>query len=122
MPLLKKRNGATRQVFLTKRYAIKIPSFYSWKLFLTGLCCNITEHEFTSLNDPYLCPVIWKSWLGLVIVMPRTKEVTNIGLWKTEIHHARHHTLVESMYMSDCKPSNYGYLKGKLVKIDYGSK
>ncbi|AWD92022.1 hypothetical protein KNT86_gp095 [Enterobacteria phage vB_EcoM_IME341] len=54
--------------------------------------------------------------------MPRAKEVTNIGLWKTEIHHARHHTLVESLYMSDCKPSNYGYLKGKLVKIDYGSK
>lgn len=118
--MIEYRKGATRQVFLTKRYAIKIPSFYNWRMFLVGNICNLTEIELSTLNDPYLCPVIWKSWGGLIIVMPRCREPSK-KFFKMEKEHTRHKVISEELYMSDGHRENYGYLGHRLVKIDYGS-
>lgn len=118
--LIEYRKGATRQVFLTKKYAIKIPSFYNWQSFLNGILCNISEIEFSTLKDLYFCPVVWKSWLGLVVVMPRCRE-PNQKFFRMELEHTRSKLNFEEFYFSDCKINNYGYLGHRLVKIDYGN-
>ena len=35
--------GGTRIVFLTKKYAFKIPTFKSYKLFINGIQANLEE-------------------------------------------------------------------------------
>ncbi|MCM5689520.1 hypothetical protein CN140_02645 [Sinorhizobium meliloti] len=69
-------NGATRTVILTRRYALKLPSFKSWRLFLQGLLANMQEREFGKAERDGLCPVLFSIPGGLLVVMPRCSALT----------------------------------------------
>ena len=59
MSLWEVRRGATRVVILTKNYALKVPTFESWELFLCGLLSNMSEVVWNVIECENLCPVIW---------------------------------------------------------------
>lgn len=108
------RTGITRIVILTNRYAIKIPRIrHGWRFFLAGILANVQEdstYKFHPRKD-LLCPVIWCSWGGWVLVMQRTlpcMSKPNYSEW------------IENGLGGDDKPENYGVLGSKIVKIDYG--
>ena len=70
-------NGTTRAVFLTKKYAIKVPQFkYGWELFLRGLLANMQEVEFNTMKDERLCPIKFHIRGGWLIVMPRCTPIS----------------------------------------------
>lgn len=128
------RIGITRIVFLTNNYAIKIPNFrYSWIIFLKGLIANVSEQYLyrssSDENKKLLCPVVWSSWGGWILVMSRvdTKrhylEVYNSAKskdidpdWQTR---ERYKKWFDAGLSGDDKCANYGYLNEQLVKIDY---
>ncbi|QBO61594.1 hypothetical protein G17_00098 [Escherichia phage vB_EcoM_G17] len=116
--------GATRTVILIGEYAIKIPTFKSWKLFLTGMIANLNERswmQYSNRSDSSICPTLWSSCTGLVTVQKRCKPVQHRGLFWVELCAlALNSELSTDFFYSDAKPENFGYLGGKLVKLDYG--
>lgn len=103
--------GITRTVILTKNYALKFPTFRSWKLFLTGLLCNIQENFWwKNTKDVRLCPVLFAIWGGFLVVMPRADPACEPIFYEN----------YEGLPL-DAKEINFGYLKNKLVLVDYGS-
>lgn len=113
--------GATRVVIVLRHYVIKIPTFKSWKLFLHGLLANLQERQMSTINDAALCPVISGSRIGLFVIMPRCEPVNHRGLFFTELCRLKiRGKLPEEFYLRDAKPENFGYLKCRLVKLDYG--
>lgn len=114
------RNGVTRLVIELDTVVIKIPNFTcQWDHFLQGLIANIHEGKRWR-NAPYhhsgdvrhlLCPVIWTSWGGWISIMQKASICSNDA--KLD------YTPWVNISVWDHKPSNFGYLDGKLVSIDY---
>lgn len=105
------KRGITREVFLIGRWAIKIPSFRSWKLFLQGLLGNMQEKQWSGF-DERLCPVVFYTPGGFLSIMPRATPIECIN----------------DEYLSICdslpvekKLCSFGLLNGKIVAVDYGS-
>jgi hypothetical protein len=124
--MLINRAGATRLVIECAKVVIKIPNFtYSFENFLCGLLANIREgqtwrcsllYEGPQSKSHWLCPVIFTSWGGWVLIMPKCDRVLT---WE-ESELSYNHPCIP-YFGGDDKPVNYGYLNGKIVKIDYGS-
>lgn len=120
------KTGGTRLVILTKNYAIKLPRFYSWKSFLTGMICNISENEFSKMNHENLCPVKYGNSIGLIVIMHRAELISDDGIFKIEMN-----KLQKSIEDDDCPElyfdffeydglmKNFGFFDGRFVKIDY---
>jgi len=106
--------GITRTVVLTKRHAIKLPSFRSWKLFLTGLLANMHEAFWwdATRHDSRLCPVTFAFPGGWFIVMRRCEPLGD----EFDVDYDGFDGLP-----LDPKPTNFGWLEGRLVMLDYGS-
>lgn len=109
------RNGITRIVIELERIVIKIPNFlYQWDHFLVGLLSNIREYRTWnySENKHLLCPVIWCSWGGWILIMQKAEGVSwgEINL----------RIFTEAGLDGDDKEDNYGLINGRVVKIDYG--
>jgi len=105
-------HGITRSVFLTRRWAIKIPTFRSWSLFLHGLLANMQEaFWWSATHDSRLCPVRFSVPGGFLVIMERANPVENENIPYEEY---------EGLPL-DPKPTNFGMLRGKLVLLDYGS-
>lgn len=115
--------GCTRIVFEFKNVVIKIPKPVFWSHFLTGLISNMAENKTWKWNSGkyergksyLLCPVIWSSWGGWILIM---KKVDRVLDWDEDnkydlSEHIKH-------FPGDDKVKNYGLLKGQIVKIDYG--
>jgi len=114
------KQGATRNVFLTKRYAIKIPRFVEWRLFLHGLLANMQEANFwRQLKSDKLCPVLFAISGGFLIVMARASEFSrsdhadfdfdsfvDAGDWVVPVEN---------------KQDSFGWFQGRIVAIDYGT-
>lgn len=62
-----------------------------------------------------LCPVIWASWGGWIVVMQRVETVFTDETGQ-EIDYTK--WIVEG-FGGDDKPDNYGTLAGKVIKLDY---
>lgn len=116
------RQGATRVVFVFDRFVVKVPNFFEWRLFLWGLLSNMQERLWSG-KHPDLARVLWADPLGLVVVMEKAEIIPYER--RTELRQ-----LLKQRYkdddlrpflLSDCKYTNWGYVKGRLVKIDYGS-
>lgn len=120
------RKGCTRLVFIFKNIVIKVPNFTcQWNLFLRGLLANMQEDQTWRWNSGVneggnshlLCPVIWCSWGGWILVMKKAEvfdmdaphDIIDYQIWRT------------AGFGGDDKPCNYGMLEGRVVKIDYGS-
>lgn len=113
------KRGITREVFLIGKYAIKIPSFRSYKLFLTGILCNIQERMFSKgLKTDLICPVLLMSPLGFVIIMPRCEPS---GFKSSEEVFGVIQKYRDAGIPVECKPCSFGFLNGRLVALDYGS-
>lgn len=114
--------GCTREVFLVGQYAIKIPSFSCWKHFLLGLIGNLNERTWRKLIDlPGFPPIVYGNVLGLVLVMRRVRPVRHTGLfWLDVAELIATSEMAPEFWRYDIKYNNYGYYKGKLVKIDLG--
>jgi len=116
MKIIKK--GATRLVFLIGNYAFKVPNFtYCHLHFLHGCYACWSERDYTKrfkvLSDVYekISPTIFCSWFGLLSVQKRVVELDR-DLTEDECFYFFNQT-------EDTKMQNFGYLKGKLVCIDY---
>lgn len=117
------RKGVTRIVIILRRYVIKIPNFTcQWSHFLRGLIGNMSENQTWKWNSGkyetgkshLLCPVLWCSWGGWILIMKRVDELItddNREFWDCDEH--------IKFFKGDDSISNYGILSGKLVKIDY---
>ena len=124
--MLINRVGATRIVIVLKSAVIKIPNFlHSWQTFIRGLLSNIDESQtwrfnsgkYESGKSQYLCPILFTSWGGWIIIMKRVDKVlTHEDFWGLDESILAPH--LEHFNGDDCGP-NYGWLSGRLVKIDY---
>lgn len=116
------KSGRCRFVFFAGRYAVKIPRLNSYEGFLQGLLSNITERKWRNYPDRHLCPIAYANCLGLVVVMRKAQEVTDIDRFSRDLDAicADEDGLGEDFYRWDGTPKNFGYLNGRLVKIDYG--
>ena len=112
-------NGVTRMVILTKRYAFKIPVPYDYRRCLQGLLSNMQEVRFSKAKWPELCPVLFHLPLGLLVVMPRVRVMTEEEFDKFDFAGFVHQ--YDYYVPSESKPDSFGWLDGKIVTIDYGN-
>lgn len=119
--------GVTRIVFIFNSFVIKIPKFTNhnntWSFFLRGIIANISEHQtwkwnsgkYESGQSHLLCPVIWCSWGGWILIMKRAKVFTWDEWDAMEYSNDEH----MKYFKGDDTISNYGVFENRLVKIDY---
>lgn len=112
------QTGCTRKVFLIGRYAVKIPNWERWDLFLNGLLGNMQEAMLSTLKDKRLCPVIFSLPGGWLNIMPRAKVLTNDEFLKVS---SLFLTAGEIKIPMEWKSDSLGIFEGKVVAIDYGS-
>lgn len=125
------RKGVTRIVLEFKNIVVKIPNFsYQWDHFLLGLIANIRESRTYKYNknSELLCPVLWCSWGGWVLIMKKAdvekhiKEVNADSTLEDDPNlelRLRYSKWIDAGFGGDDKCDNYGYIGEKLVKIDY---
>lgn len=82
----------------------------------------MTERDTWAATNDYnkeglklLCPVQWCMWGGWVLIMRRCHCISI----HTEMQVIDYSPWIEAGYGGDDKPSNYGILDGRIVKIDY---
>jgi hypothetical protein len=112
------KSGATRNVLLIGKYALKFPVFSSHKFFLVGCLHNWQERVFYKASDMYcintkhlMCPSIFCSWFGILQIQLRATQLDR-ELTNKEIN-------LFSAVCSDIKKENFGLLNNKLICIDY---
>ena len=107
------RTGQTRLVILVKSYAIKIPYFTrGFRMLIIGINANRTERKiWRRSKDEHLFPVILSSFTGLFLVMPRAEKTCDGEDEKIYLPGYK--------FLGGDESCNYGYLKGKICKLDY---
>jgi len=121
--MIKLYKGATRTVLVFKQIVIKIPTFLSWRLFLNGLLANMQEKLFSGVDD-CLCPVVYANNFGFVLMMKKASIIplrVNHSAFCSYLENRYKNNNMKEFILSDLKPSNWGILEGKLVKVDYGN-
>jgi hypothetical protein len=122
---IERRSGGMRHVYLIGRYAIKIPRDDA----LTGGSeANREElRRWFAERDERLCPVLWGDPSGSILIMERAELLTDDGF--RELDSLRLKEDVNSspisghrFYADDFKRENFGRLRGKIVRIDYGER
>jgi len=133
--LIWKRNGVTREVLLTRRYAIKLPKLTSgWSFFLRGLLANMQERRCGALKWPELCPVVFSLPGGWIVIMRRAEPLAE-EQWKQfrrkligdETANYRRGFIKpwndesgEYVVPAELRPDSFGLLDGVIVAVDYG--
>ncbi len=113
--------GATRRVFIFKKFVIKIPNIQQYNLFLHGILANLQENLFSGIHSD-LANVIWCDKLGLILIMEKAKILNNEDWDIVDILIKKYEDdEMKEFLLSDFKPSNWGYINNKLVKVDYGN-
>ncbi len=118
---MKIKKGTTRTVFLIGKYAIKIPRFWhkhnghKWKTFIRGILANIDEDFWWkhAIDKDKLCPIVFKSPLGCILVMLRAQELTDNEYNKDKLNKDF------AGLPLDNKQINFGKINNKIVLIDY---
>jgi hypothetical protein len=76
------------------------------------------------MNRPDLAKVKYCGKLGLILIMERAKELDyknmNWEKFKEEVYEKYKFDTLSDFMLGDSKPSNWGYIDSRLVKIDYG--
>ena len=114
------QKGVTRIVLEFENTVVKIPNFrYCWDHFLRGILANISEHKrwrFCKKDRHLLCPVLWCSWGGWILVMKKARVLTD----REFIEHVDIGLYSKAGLDGDDTSDNYGWLDNRCVKIDYG--
>lgn len=117
--MISRCRGITRTVFLTRRYAIKVPSLRGHVYgdargrvegFCHGVLANQSEYRWHTYEgwSGRVAPVL-RSWLwGLIQVYPRCQPAPDGA-----------ELFLLDPCPGDVKPDNYGLLNGQLVRVDY---
>lgn len=118
--------GGSRLVFLTEKYAIKIPRLDSWRLFLYGLLGNIHEHQWRIGVGPevqkFLCPIIHYTPGGFLSIMPRCKQYDDLyEQFKQTFQTEDEETARLLSCIVEDKDDSVGVYNQQIVAIDYGS-
>lgn len=114
------KQGITREVFLYRDYAIKIPKLiYGWQKFLCGLLANMQETMFGRCGWPEVCPVLFAIPGGWLIVMRRCRPLTDEE-WEGFDAEAFVNGQ-DYMIPAETKRDSFGVLDGKIVALDYGN-
>lgn len=111
--------GITRLVLELESVVIKVPNFTcQWSHFLQGLIANMNEAKTYRWhpNKELLCPVVWASWGGWVLVMQKAVPCKYLDEGGSEIDYSK---WIAVGLGGDDKPDNYGQYMGNIVKIDY---
>ena len=111
--------GATRNVWLIDKYAIKIPRARSWRTFLNGLLANLTEREFSTMRSPLLAEVKYSDPIGLVLIMERADKVLRYTTKNTSNFFKR---CEDEGLPTDWNPWNIGVFGRQWKLIDFGTK
>ncbi len=111
------RRGVTRTVFLTKKYAIKVPRRYKCKghkawTFVRGWSANMSESDWSGYEQGGHCPVIKTFLWNLINVYPRCQVAT-------EAEVDEHYPKMLFKTPADTKATNFGWYKGEFVWLDY---
>lgn len=121
------RHGITRTVFLTRRYAIKVPSLRGHAEgglrgrlagLAHGILANQSERQWHDFEGwaGRAAPVL-RSWLGgLVQVYPRCEPLPHII---DDVYVGDEPLPVLEPDPGDDKVDNYGVLAGRIVRLDY---
>ena len=126
------RKGSARRVLLIcRKYAVKIACFRlreawrwrKWREIFEGFKANRSERQkWKSSHDACLCPILWADKLGVFVVMPYARPLTEEEFSDLE----RKHTIQRASALSsgkadngDFRRVNYGMIREKVVKIDY---
>ncbi len=110
--------GSSRWVILTNKWAIKIPSLYSYRMFLIGLLANMQEVLFSMTNDVRLCPIYFYIIGGFCVVMPRVEPISDEDYSITDLKMFCNNG--DMIIPVELKYNSFGLLRGKLVAIDFG--
>lgn len=118
------KEGVTRTVVLTRRWAFKFPSVANgWKYFLYGFFANMQEREWSGF-DGRLCPIRVALPGGLLVVMPRCLPVTDAqfsALVPEDWPEISFQEKGDSGSLPvEMKSNSFGWLNGRIVAIDYG--
>lgn len=125
--------GVTRHVILIGKYAVKIPRLnYGFALFLRGLQGNMQENIFGKMGDKRMCPVLWASKGGFILIMPRCKLLSDAEFKTVNIKKFHPLTVSEACYNGvfnipvEFKKDSFGWHKfnninAVIVALDYGS-
>lgn len=111
------RHGVTRIVILVGPWAIKIPNFFRWEMFLHGLLCNRNEAIWASTGWPEFCPIVFSVPGGFLNVMKRVQPFRGTvpdGWFQRFVDKPKYRVPMEQ------KDNSFGFLDGRLVAIDYG--
>ena len=114
--------GATRQVFLIGRFAVKFPRFCSKRSFLYGLLANLQESFYwkeykKNSKRGKLAKAYFKDALGLMLVMERADFVCTDEDPRLSSFYS---ICSEEGLPLDAHPGNVGDFSGTLKLIDYG--
>ena len=117
--MIVKTNGITRIVFLTNKYAIKIPNpFNNHVNFLSGCYANWKERMYYKswkqsqyyLKD-LVVPTLYCSLFGLVSIQYKCEQL------ERELEEDEENTFLN--VTEDTKSENFGYYDKVLVCLDY---
>lgn len=114
------RTGCTRIVFVCNRFVVKVPNFLDgWRLFLCGLLANMQERTFSATEWDELCPVLWSTPGGWLVVMQRARVMTREEFMEFDFDSFI--SKPDYVIPVEAKSNSFGYLNNKVVAIDYGS-
>lgn len=84
---------------------------------------NLQENKWNGKHKD-LAKVLFCDKLGLILVMEKATVIRNTVNWncfKCYIERKYKNDNLRNFMISDCKPSNWGFIGKRLVKIDYGN-
>lgn len=118
------KTGTTRIVFEFEQVVVKVPNITRWLNFLQGLVGNMNESrtwrwnsgKFEKGTSHLLCPVVWCSWGGWILIMKKAKTLTE-KQWESIDNISE----FKRSFGGDDTMANYGYYQNRLVKIDYAN-
>lgn len=112
------KHGSTRIVLLIAGLAFKVPSFVSWRLFLSGLLANMQERQFSRMSDR-LCPVLFHVPGGFLTVMRRAEPLTRDEYFGMDVGDFLDGG--DFVLPVEDKLCSFGKVGGRIVAVDYGS-
>lgn len=115
--------GSTRIVFIFNKLVIKMPNLLvQYDHFLYGLLANINERKMSGKHKD-LAKVFYGNKFGFILIMEKAEVISNDINWdkfKDSLFKIYQNDELREFMLSDYKPSNWGYIQNRLVKIDYG--
>lgn len=99
---------------------MKVPNFLDgWSLFLRGLLANMQERQIGRSALAGICPVLFSTIGGWVVVMPRARVMTREEFLSFDPGAFCNRD--DYSIPSEHKENSFGYLHGEVVAIDYGN-